>query len=213
MANSNGTYPSYLPAHLQQDPLLNQFLLAFEQILTGGLVPNSGPGLEETIDTLHTYFTPQASPGQAPEAFLPWLASWVALSLRADWSEATKRGFIRRVVPLYKLRGTKAGLEKLLELYVNGGTEPDPSQVSNDVEIFEFEQPAHYFQVTIKLPNRDNLERNRAIARAILDQEKPAHTFYVLQLLFDTMQIVNNPATPDGGLRLGVNTLLGTESS
>jgi P2-related tail formation protein len=131
----------------------------------------------------------------------------VALSLRDDWDEKTKRGFISRMVPLYRKRGTKEGLKELLELYVN--VDKGPLDQSN-VEIYEFEQPIHYFQVTMTLQERGDLQRKQAIARAILDQEKPAHTFYSLQILFPTMQIINQPTTADQGLYLGLNTLLGT---
>jgi phage tail-like protein len=141
-------------------------LLAFEQILTGGVLADEGQlGLEEHIDQISAYLRPLAprnsnSSGlqQAPEAFLPWLASWVALSLRDDWNEATKRRFIGRMVPLYRKRGTKEGLKELLELYVravSGKDEKDEDSHENgdnSVEIYEFEHPAHYFQVTIKLP-------------------------------------------------------------
>jgi hypothetical protein len=39
-----------------------------------------------------------------------------ATSLRDDWSEETKRSFISNVVPLYKKRGTRDGIEKVLRL-------------------------------------------------------------------------------------------------
>jgi phage tail-like protein len=222
--NQVSRYLDSLPAIFHEDPFLGRFLLAFEQILSGGVTDGLAPeesgqpqqlGLEEYIDQIHTYFRPYISPEQAkgadskvaPVEFLPWLANWVALSLRDDWDEKTKRGFISRMVPLYRKRGTKEGLKELLELYVN--VDKGPLDQSN-VEIYEFEQPIHYFQVTMTLQERGDLQRKQAIARAILDQEKPAHTFYSLQILFPTMQIINEPATADQGLYLGLNTLLGT---
>ena len=160
----------------------------------------SQPSLEGYIDTLHTYFQPLGDTtegsGEAnatPSEFLPWLASWVALSLRDDWSEDFKRRFMSRIVPLYRHRGTKAGLKELLELYTN-----------ETVNIYEFEHPPHYFQVemTLSVQDRSVLRRTQQIARAILEQEKPAHTFYSLQILIPTMQI-RNRATADQGIRIG----------
>lgn len=209
------SYLNYLPALFHEDAFLGQFLLAFEQILSGGVFSDrEQPGLEDYIDQSHTYFRPYVRPENAnsadaqvtPNEFLPWLASWVALSLRDDWDERTKRGFISKIVPLYQKRGTKAGLKELLELYIN----VDKQAQDANVEIYEFETPVHYFQVTMSLQERGDLRRKQAIARAILDQEKPAHTFYSLQILFPTMQIINQPTTADEGLRLGENTLLGT---
>ncbi|KST68627.1 phage tail protein I [Mastigocoleus testarum] len=208
-------YVKYLPSIYQDNQFLGRFLLAFEQILTG--LPGSDTyGLEQYIDKIHTYFYPgypskenKINPEEtAPKEFLPWLASWVALSLRDDWEEETKRRFISQIVPLYRLRGTKAGLTQILKLYTQ-----------EEVNIYEFDDPPHYFQVELSLSDRSDLARTEAIARAIIDQEKPAHTFYSLQLLFPSMQIINNyefqPDKPEEskGLRLGYNSLLGTSSN
>ena len=140
--------------------------------------------------------------------FLPWLASWVAVSQRDDWDEMFKRWLISKIVPLYRKRGTKAGIKELLELYTG-----------EEVEIYEFDYPAHYFQVEMTLsdPNRENLRRRQQIAKGLLDREKPAHTYYALQVLIPTMQIRNDYNWPDEaggiGLRVGRNTLLGTTTN
>lgn len=145
------------------------------------------PGLEQYIDRIHTYFNPGTAKGAdtAPSDFLPWLAGWVALSLRDDWTDETKRQFISEIVPLYRQRGTKAGLEKILGLYLK-------SLGFNDkVQVFEFDNPAHYFQVQLTLPDTDPdlYWRQARIARAIIDQEKPAHTYYALKILVPTMRL------------------------
>lgn len=204
------SYLDYLPAIFRQDVFAGRFLLAFERVLSGLHPPEPDdplpqqPGLEALIEELHRYFDPApAAPeqGRTPETFLPWLAGWVGLSLRQDWSEEEKRRFLSQIVTLYRWRGTKQGLQRMLETYTQ---EP--------VEIYEFDAPAHYFQVEITLSVRDPrlLRRKEKIARAIIDQEKPAHTFYALTVLTPAMQIRNDLET---GLRLGVNTLLGTINS
>ncbi len=209
-------YLTHLPALFQEDAFVGRLLLAFERILSGLQPPDSDeprlateggtteqpPGLEEIIDKIYTYFIPgpQSSPDErAPKGFLPWLASWVALSVREDWEEEEKRRFISRIVSLYRHRGTKYGLEQILETYTD-----------EDAVIYEFDQPPHYFQVemTLSEPTPAGLRRKERIARAIIDQEKPAHTFYALRILVPTMRIVN--ADPDHGIRVGQTTLLGT---
>jgi Phage tail protein (Tail_P2_I) len=116
------------------------------------------------------------------------LAGWVALSLREEWTEETKRQFIRQIVPLYRRRGTKAGLEKILQLYLKSSNLPEK------VEVFEFDDPPHYFQVQVTLPDPDveKYWRQARIAKAIIDQEKPAHTYYGLKILVPTMRITGN---------------------
>jgi phage tail-like protein len=210
------SYLTHLPALFHEDAFVGRFLLAFERILSGlqprdpdepRLVADAGadeqpPGIEEIIDQIHTYFIPGPqlpAAERAPTGFLSWLASWVALSVREDWEEEEKRRFISRIVSLYKHRGTKYGLEQILETYTG-----------EEAVIYEFDQPPHYFQVemTLSEPTPAGLRRKERIARAIIDQEKPAHTFYALRILVPTMRIIN--ADPDRGIRVGQNTLLGT---
>jgi phage tail-like protein len=220
------TYLQYLPAIMQENAdeqgvaFLGRWLLAFEQILSG-LGDPAAPGLEEIIDRIYRYFDPgpgRAEAERAPSDFLPWLAGWVALTLREDWSEAEKRRIISEIVPVYRQRGTKAGLTTVLQAYIG----------SVGAEIEEFNEalqlgvtstvgintvigggPPHYFLVKIILPGLDDLDfsRKEQIARAIIEQEKPAHTYYDLHLQFPpTMQI---------GVRstVGVDTLLSTRTS
>ncbi|NEO08388.1 phage tail protein, partial [Moorena sp. SIO3I8] len=113
----------YLPEIYQSKPFLGQFLLAFEKILLGpekdgvnSSDKGSDKGLEQKIADIHTYFDPQ----QTPKEFLPWLASWVALSLRADLSLQQQRDFIANIVERYRFRGTKANLQALLDLFIEG---------------------------------------------------------------------------------------------
>lgn len=208
------SYTQYLPAVLQEDPLIGRLLLAFEKILAGFPVAVPGdplpgqPGLEASLDDLARYFRP--GPGapdstRTPDAFVPWLAGWMGLSLRDDWDGETRRRFLANVVPLYRRRGTRGGLLALLNLYVN---QPDA------VTIFEFDAPPHFFQVEIVQNQRDPalLARMDRCVRAIIDAEKPAHTVYGLRILFPTMQIVDAPASDLDGVYVGVNTTLGSSS-
>ena len=190
---SVSTYQQYLPALLQEDVFVGQFLLAFEKILSGldetpskeqiiTAKTQNPPGLEEIIDNIHLYFNPK----ETPEEFLPWLAGWVALSLRNDWKVEVKRAFIRQIVGLYRLRGTKAGLEKILGIYLeNSGFE-------KKVKVFDqFANFPNYFQVqlTLNTPDFDKYWREAKIAKAIIDRDKPAQTFYTLKILVPTMRL------------------------
>lgn len=194
------SYLDYLPAVFREEPFVGRFLMAFEAVLSGAGADR--PGLEAVIGRIADYFDPMTTPAE----FLPWLAGWVALSLRDDWDEATKRSFIQQVVPLYRLRGTPAGLRRLLELYTGERVDIDD----------EFARPAHFFQVQLRLSEADpeRFRRKQQIARAIIDQEKPAHTFYALRVAVPTMRLVSRALQQREGaplLILGENTLLGTE--
>lgn len=203
-------YLDYLPAVFREDPFVGRFLLAFEAVLTGGVrfvgSADDVEGLEQIIGRVPDYLDPRTT----PEEFLPWLAGWVALSLRADWDADTKRGFIREIVPLYRQRGTLGGLQRMLEIYLRAWGE-------NVVIFDEFDQPAHFFQVRLTLRDADptTLRGTQEIARAIIDREKPAHTFYALKVVIPTMRLVSEQLKEDVAripelLILGQNTWLAT---
>jgi len=217
------SYLGHLPGVFQEGTapgetaFLGRFLLAFEAILSGlagvdTTVDGQGViGLDRQLDHIHTYFDADL----APEEFLPWLSGWVGLSLRTDWTTAQQRRFLGRIVPLYRLRGTKAGLEEMLRTYTGMGVEiaefaaalrvGDVSTVGIDTVIGG--GPPHYFEVRMFTDERDPDARARVerIARAIIDQERPAHTHYTLDIETPTMQV---------GIfsTVGVDTLLGHES-
>ena len=213
--NAASSYLQNLPAIFSEDPFLGRFLLAFEQVLTGlpgvaGREPEPPLGLEEIIAAISTLFDPK----ETREDFLPWLAGWVALGLRADWTEGQKRDFLANIVPLYSRRGTKENLAELLRIYtglspVITGVEETDFQIGVNSTIGEDTQiggrAPHFFHVSVTMPNPDpaTLQRQRQIATALIELQKPAHTDYELDIVFDTMQI---------GARstIGVDTLLGS---
>jgi phage tail-like protein len=227
----------HLPPVLREtdpdDPAFLEALVAgLEAVLNGAGDPDD-PGLEELLDGiagpdqvalagLERFFSPRPAGAtvfperhQAPVDFLSWLAGWVALSLRADATEAQQRALIANAVPLYRLRGTKAGLERLLALYDVGAV------VEEDLDAFQIGVHStvgvdtrlgggapHFFRVRASLPLTDpeTLATTRRRLTAIVDAEKPAHTFYTLVIETPTMQI---------GVRstIGVDTMLGAEDT
>lgn len=184
---------SLLPAIYREDPFLGQYLWAFEQVLLD---------LEHRIDLIHELFDPNTTRA----SFLPWLSSWVAFMVRADLDEVRQRAFLSRVVSLYRLRGTRKNLKDLLEIFTHGQCEviddpaaPTPADDPN---------PVHYFYVKVRLPQAKTREQlhQSAIARALIELEKPAHTHYRLDIIFPAMQIGVTST-------IGVDTLIGTREN
>ena len=75
---------------------------------------------EKQIDQLFTLFNPWRTRAD----LLPWLASWVALTLRSEWSEYQQRLLISRMVDIYQQRGLKEGLFTYLDIYAVTATRP-----------------------------------------------------------------------------------------
>jgi phage tail-like protein len=121
-------------------------------------------------------------PHQTPEDFLPWLASWTAFSLRADLTPEKQRDFLANIISLYHRRGTKENLVDLLKIFTIGT--PTVTEILDG-------DPPHFFTVTLKL-QRDLPEEQQhqiAIAHALVELEKPAHTDFKLEPDFEGMQI------------------------
>ena len=205
----------YLPAIYQEDPFIGQFLSAFEKILLGREDDVVFPykGLEETIDGLAALFDPK----ETPKEFLSWLAKWTALSLRADLDETKQRHFLANIIQLYRWRGTKNNLQNLLKLFTVGV--PDVNEAgAAEMQIGEHSTigkdtyigggPPHFFYVNISLPRADPEVqlRQREIAKALIDLEKPAHTFYELTVNYPSMQIGKHST-------VGIDTILGVIES
>jgi phage tail-like protein len=224
-------YLEHLPAFFSEEPTLGRLLLAFERVLSGldapdpANFPSTPLGLEQLLDLIDTYFDPlgdpndarrrpgETTPPKAPDDFLPWLATWVATSLRDDWDSDTRRAFIAGIVPLYRRRGTKRAMQRMLQLYLNPKN-PD-SAIVDVIEDPAF--PPRYFQVAFTIADRDPklLSRKAAIATAIVDQEKPAHTYYGLRISYPSLELTNEPTydnagKPVTGVFIGITTVLGS---
>jgi phage tail-like protein len=181
----NGTLVGHLPAIYQASEQLGRFLEPFDAVLFG---PG---GIRDRILSLPDLLDPD----RTPEEFLPWLASWVALSLRGDLGVDRRRALIANAVPLYVWRGTMHSVQRLLELTTGGeATVAEPEIVGLRVGVDSTigvttrlgRELPHYFQVTIDFPEK--LSEDRAwledVARETIDLAKPAHTYYGLNLRF-----------------------------
>lgn len=123
--------------------------------------------LARQIDQMYAYFDPRLT----PRDFLPWLGTWVDLVLDENWPEARRRELVAHAAELYRRRGTAGALRDYLEIYT--GIRP---------EILEDGGAANPFQFTVRfhVPPGNLLDQVRI--RRIIEQEKPAHTTYILVL-------------------------------
>ena len=181
---AQGRYLDHLPAIYREDDLMGRFLMLFESFWA----PVDGQ-----IDSLPFYFDPQ----MAPPEFLPWLASWIDLVLDERWPEDKRRRLLGVAAALYRLRGTRQGLEEYLKIY----TGARPQIVEHRAHNFRLGREArlgpaialgrgnepHTFTVVLRLPpagageDSDERARRRRI-EAIIEAEKPAHAGYTLRI-------------------------------
>jgi|GEM_PF-791074 len=192
-------------------------------------------GLEETIAAIATLFIPfvtnecgpfVAAGGKTPphdsctrDEFLSWLSQWAALSMRADLPELKQREFIANAISRYSKRGTLENLEALLKTFsvstpiIEENATPQP-QGGGDGEKQMPPGSSHFFRVKVKLgkPVPELINRNRDIADTLIKFEKPAHTHYELEILFDSMQIFEAGSADDilkKSAQIDVTTIIG----
>jgi phage tail-like protein len=175
----------------REDEKLADFLKAYEKVLLGrpdiGTLPDlpfpdedlkSLRGLEDILDDLPKHFQPL----ETPDDFLPWLSQWVALSVVLQRAVADNkermRNFIAEMSKIYRSRGTKEGMARLLEIFTG-------KRVSIDDQI---DGEPFFFKVMIYV-SPSNEQRDMMLARAVINLEKPAHTRYRLIPAVPTMQI------------------------
>lgn len=102
------SYLRYLPEIYQptspDDTFLQRFLAIFQSFQQN---------ITEQIDALPTMLEPLTT----NRAFLDWLAELLGVEDADIWSEEKLRALLSRIVPLYRMRGTKQYLCELVELY------------------------------------------------------------------------------------------------
>jgi len=201
--NNSKSYIDMLPAIFraadkESQGFLELYLNIFQKILSesNGYSPETGNGgISGTIDILHEYFYPDT----APTKFLDWLSTWMGLVLREDWDTAVKKKIIRTIIPLYRLRGTRRGIEEILRAYTGSEVEVKEvlgsflvglAKVGHDTVIGGDMMP-HFFIVNVWLPDvsPEKREQKTRNIRRIIDAEKPVHTNYMLNITIPTMRV------------------------
>ncbi|MCZ7545574.1 MAG: FHA domain-containing protein [Anaerolineae bacterium] len=164
----NGAYPfgiprdksnwlQYLPALYAEDAFIGRYLLVFESVMAP---------IIWMIDNFDLYLTPQVAPAE----WLKWIASWFDLLLLPSLPVERQRALVDHVGWLFLRRGTRAGLERLLELYF--GVKP---------EIIENADRACHFTVKLRL-GRGEAALSRAVAERLIESQKPAFAGYALEI-------------------------------
>ncbi|MFR9728786.1 phage tail protein [Saccharopolyspora sp. MS10] len=86
-----------LPAMYAGDDLAQRFTAGLDSVLAP---------IVSTLDNIACYFDARL----APEDFLTWLATWVAVELDPDWPPELRRAVVSRAVELHRWKGTSRGL-------------------------------------------------------------------------------------------------------
>jgi phage tail-like protein len=161
----------------EESDFLARYLKIFESVFDS---------FDDQISHLPDYFAPDT----APEAFLPWLASWIGLTLDEGWPLERRRAVLAKAMELHSWRGTLRGLSDHLLLYTgilpeivergSGLTLGPRSRLGHQTVLGRGDRP-HHFSVILRVPDPDAFDRARL--RVIIEAQRPAHTSYALFVL------------------------------
>lgn len=115
------TYLRYLPEAFQTGGKSRRFVEQYLSVFESEFV-----GVEEDLDRITRYFDPEGVPNE----YLSWLGDWLAVEFDEEWPEGAKREFLREAPELFRGRGTKAGMERTIRLYLEHVEAPDTSWMS-----------------------------------------------------------------------------------
>lgn len=185
---AKGRYLQYLPMIYEEDDVMGRFLMLFESFWAP---------IERQIDNVSHYFDPKMT----TPAMLPFLASWVDLSLDDRWPDERQRQLLLSVAQLHRRRGTRRGMREMLEVYTGGSAIITEHSANNfqlgkrallgrSIALGRTNRP-HTFTARLRLPAIDapdeavRAERERereAAIRELIEKNKPAHASFQLKL-------------------------------
>ena len=175
----------YLPQVYQQEALdgaswLKGFLYIIQSVYDG---------VSRRLDNVHDLFDPRTTD---PD-FLPWLASWLAISLNPDWSTLQRRQMLMAAARLFPDRGTAKAIREFVRIYAAANVEIEEnawpfqgfrigvnSTVGDDTVILPPMNLAHCFVVRLDKPASGTREDEIIKIHQIIQSQKPAHTSYFL---------------------------------
>jgi phage tail-like protein len=169
---TRGTVDGLRSAHPLIDLLPGVYV---EDVMTRGLTEGLDTVLAPvflTLDCLEAY----VSPGQTPEDFIPWLASWVGVTVADSWSAERKRDVVATAVRRHRDRGTRHGLKAQVELLTDGEVEIHDSGGtvwSDDPDVEPPGDPEPSLRVVVRVPDPGAVDVDRL--RAEIREARPVH--------------------------------------
>ncbi|WP_409341898.1 phage tail protein [Paenibacillus sp. MBLB4367] len=190
----------YLPPIYQEHPqsrdFLHRYLALFDTFLQG---------TEEKIDRMARFFDPDSVSGD----YLKWLGTWMGIAEDESWEESKRRQLIRMAPELYKERGTRRAIERMLELvtghppilieYFEYKSMREQSELSRLLGDLYGDNP--YVFCILMRPECVETEAQRLFIQKIVDEQKPVFTEAKLVVLQEWMFMDMHTYT-------GINTVL-----
>jgi len=180
--------------------------------------------MQELFGIADTWEPPYTAVTNWLDDLLAWLAGWVDLAMDENWSVDKKRDVLARVMPVFRRRGTREGLQQMIALFLDlhchrgevrvcvrrgeratamivGETTRLVATYGPEVAVVGGARPWLFLIDVFLDPNHiaEGLETIDRV-KALVDREKPEYSYY---------QIHYHPGMVLGEARLGLTSMLG----
>ncbi|MFT7578510.1 MAG: phage tail-like protein [Myxococcota bacterium] len=175
----------YLPQVFQQSAMDGESFLKGFLYIAQSLYDSTN----QRIANIHELFDPRTTDAD----FLPWLASWLAITLNPDWTPLQRRRMLMAATQLFPDRGTARAIREFVRIYVGANVEIEEnswpfegfrigvhSTVGADTVILPPMNLAHCFVVRLDKPASQTPEDEIIKIHQIIQSQKPAHASYFL---------------------------------
>ncbi len=194
------SFVDYLPEIYRKNESEDSFLARFLGIFQSIYVD-----LEDEIDYVPLKFDAD----RTTKDFLNWIASWLSIKDAAIWGEKRLRKLIKNSVKIYKMKGTKRAISRIVEEYI--GIEP------TIVEQFNVKENMYYQM------NKDVVERlygdNGYVFTVMIPQAhiKDTETYIELLRVINSVKpvdsicnlvVLNDQIYLDGHCYIGINSFI-----
>ncbi len=160
----------HLPALYQSE---DRFALGLAAAFDRVLAP-----IFASLDNFDAYL----DPALAPVDFVDWLGTWVGVSPVEWWTPQRLREFVAGAVALYRVRGTRQGLQAYLELLTGGDVEVEESGATATATVSGMPFPGRPgFEVVVRVrgaAGSGDADRLNALVAA----SKPAHVHHRVEV-------------------------------
>lgn len=171
----------YHPKTADEPSFLREYLWIFHHLFDS---------ITKKLDRVHELFNPYST----PPGFLPWLASWFAISFDEDMSEAKRRQLVKEAVSLFAIRGTKRALIKMIKLTTDLDVEIEEncwpfkglrvgvsSRIGVDTLVLPEILPSSAFVVNVPKKFDEISEATLVRLHKVIEEEKPSSSIYFLR--------------------------------
>lgn len=190
----------YLPPIYQEHPQSRDFLHRYLALFDSFLQQT-----EENVERMAGFFDPDSVSGD----YLKWLGTWMGIAEDESWDEGKRRQLIKMAPELYKQRGTRRAVERILELvtghppiiieYFEYKSMREQSELSRLLGDLYGDNP--YVFCILMRPECVETEAQRLFIQKIVDEQKPVFTEAKLVVLQEWMFMDMHTYT-------GINTVL-----